>query len=432
MGEPILPDFDYTARERTQHSIERSTLERVNPVGNKVTKDNPVQFNIEASDLYTSLHDTELHVTCKVTATDGSDLANNAVVSVTNLLFHTLWKTIEIRLNGNETETVSDYPFGAYLQTLLEYDSDVLEKRGSLVGWSKDTAGKMDVFTPVLASENTGAKGRSQASSPVSRMIGKLFTDVRTQRRSIPPGTKILITLTPSSDAFVLGTANDGDQKVEIMDAHLMVARQRVSKQLALSHKSMTAKHPLRLHTRQVRISKHIINVGVGEVTIRSLFNAPPGVTHLPDRFLVGFVTNAAVVGNREQNPFNFQPAALRKIEARHGDQVLASYDLNWAVGSKGHLKAYYALLKEFSADDEYNHTLNITPTEFAGGYALYPFRLVPRVLAGASLGEPEVGNVTLDIAFSTPPAAVLTCLVLAEYRGHYDVLPAAATGPQV
>jgi hypothetical protein len=189
MGEPIIPDFDYTSRERTQHAIERTTLERINCVGNVIQNGQPIQFEIERSDLYTALHDTELYVRFKVTAADGADLAGDgtATMTVKNNIFHTLWKTIEIRLNGNETETVSDYPYRAYLQTLTEFDEDVLHKRGRLIGWAKDTPGQMNVMTGVAAGNNAGAKARSQGGSPIHAMVGKLFTDMMMQGRSIPP-----------------------------------------------------------------------------------------------------------------------------------------------------------------------------------------------------------------------------------------------------
>jgi hypothetical protein len=430
MGEPIVPDFDYTSRERTQHAIEGITRERINCVGNTIQRGIPVQFEIERSDLYTALHETELFVRCRVTAQDGQTaVANNGTATVKNNLFHTMWKTIEIRLNGNEAETVSDYPYRAYLQTLTEFDEDVLKKRGKLIGWSKDLAGQMDVMSGAANSANTGALPRSQVGSHVHALIGKLFTDLMHQGRSIPPYTKISITLTPAADAFVLGGVAADDQILTILDAHLLVTRQRVAKPLSLVHKNLWAKSVPRLHTRQVRISKHIIPGGVAEAMLQSLFNAPAGVAHLPDRFLVGFVPNASVVGARAANPFNFGSHNISSLEAKHGDRTLAHYELAWG-NTTGYIKAYYELLKEFGAHDEFNHTLNITPDEFANGYALFPFRIVPRTLGGASLGEPAVGNVTLDIKFSQAPVAPLTCLVFCEYRGHYDILPPATAGP--
>jgi hypothetical protein len=430
MGEPILPDFDYTSHERIQRSIERTTYERIEPVST-IQRGIEIQFVIKPSALFTALHETELFVRYRVFAADGvTAVGANGTASVKNNIFHTMWSSIQIKLNGNDAETVSDYPYRAYIQTLTEFDEDVLKKRGNLIGWAKDTNAHMDVMVGQgNAATNLGAVARSQAGSPTHALMGKLFTDLMQQGRSIPPHTEIIITLHLATDNFALGGAAADNQVLTILDAHLIVARQRVPKALSLTIEKMFLNKPPPLVTRKVRINKHIINANVGQVTLNSLFNAPPGVAGLPDRFIVGFVANTAVVGSRVGNPFNFGTHNLSMLEAKHEDRSLDRYDLAWDTTS-GYLKAYKELLKEFNANDANNHALNITLQEFATGYALFPFNLVQRVAGGAVLGPTEIGNVKLEVTFSQAPAAPLTCIVLCEYRGHYDIRQPGSSGP--
>jgi hypothetical protein len=151
----------------------------------------------------------------------------------------------------------------------------------------------------------------------------------------------------------------------------------------------------------------------------------------LPDRLLVGIVTNKAYAGQAEFNPFNFQHFDIQSIVLQVDGREYPNIPYTPDFGtSNDYISLYDSLLREYNADNE-NHMLNILPKEFANGYTLFPFRLVPRALSGDVLGEPITGPATLKVIFKTQPTETLTIIVLSEYRSEYEVRQVGEAGSE-
>jgi hypothetical protein len=422
--EYFLPDLAYWRKENTQHAITRVSHEVVRPT-NVLQHQSDIIFDIQRSTAFTALHESKLKVHCRVTKANNVACNHAAgsgadTVSVVNNAFHSLWKQVSIEINGHKTDSNDMYAYRAYFDTLLTYDRDVLAVRGDLIGWSKDTAGKMDDTSS--AGDNVGAKirGAQFASSKTVVMIGRLHTDIWMQGLSIVPDTAIKVTLTPAKDSFVLTAASGTAYEMHIEKAELLICRQTAAPSLQNTYSTLADARLLRVPMRRVKVTSHNIKSGAIEETIPKLFYSDKA---LPDRFFVAFVTNKAHSGRPECNPFNFQHFDLESIHAEVNGLSVPTrpYTPNFTATGTDYIEEYDSLLREFNADDE-NRAIDITSKEFANGYTIFPFRLVPRMCGGDVLGEPIQGNVSLTVKFRAALTEVITAIIISEHRDAFEL----------
>ncbi|TNC99981.1 MAG: hypothetical protein FD123_4413, partial [Bacteroidetes bacterium] len=234
--EAMLPQFDYFAADYIQRSIEKTYYEKVAPV--KLSpRGAPLEFKLAKSSDYTSLHDTKLELTVKVTKAKGVAAADHATdkVCVANNVLHTIFEKLEVDIDGNKKEECSNYPYRAYLDTLTSNRHDALDVRGPIQGWKKDTTGKFEVVEYTANSGGLIARTEPFVSSAEITLMGQLHGDLMAQELCIPPDMEMLIRLTPSDSDFALMAANGKDKAYElhITGAKLWVARVAANPSLA-------------------------------------------------------------------------------------------------------------------------------------------------------------------------------------------------------
>jgi len=95
---------------------------------------------------------------------------------------------------------------------------------------------------------------------------------------------------------------SDGDFKVKITNAILLVRTVKLSPSVFLAHAKAlgngTAKYPI----RRVVCKTFTVPNGFRDVSHEKLFSG-----QLPTRIVIGLVNNQAFNGSRDRNPFNFQ-----------------------------------------------------------------------------------------------------------------------------
>ena len=81
----------------------------------------------------------------KITAADGTNIAEVAAIGPVNLLMYSLFSQIDVALNDKlVSPSTNTYAYRAYLETLLNYEKEAKESQLTSVMWYKDTAGKVD------------------------------------------------------------------------------------------------------------------------------------------------------------------------------------------------------------------------------------------------------------------------------------------------
>ena len=210
---------EMTQGAMVQRQIEEANYETVLP---HVQNDSVIEFNIESSDSFIELNKTEVEVKFRIKKADGTNLGADDKVGLVNYAVASLFKDVEIQLNGKTiTHGSSNYAERAIMEVLMTYNRDAVESWLRAGLFHKDTAGKMDAADPSAADGvvNTGLKARAEYSneSKLVTVRGKLHEDLFNQPRPLPSNNRLDIKFTRNKDAYCLmSNAANADYKVKI------------------------------------------------------------------------------------------------------------------------------------------------------------------------------------------------------------------------
>lgn len=98
--------------------------------------------------------------------------------SVVNNLMHSLFRRINLTLNGKQISQNSfNYSYRAYIENLINYDKTTSEQQLNGAIWTLDDAGKFDVMNG-KANSAFGKRGVIFGSDETVELIGKLHLDM--------------------------------------------------------------------------------------------------------------------------------------------------------------------------------------------------------------------------------------------------------------
>ena len=103
--------------------------------------------------IYLDLNNSKLQVKAKITLANGNNLQAGNVVGPVNLMLHSLFSKVDMSLCGKSvSDSNSLYPYRAYLESLLNYNQEVLKTRHYAEGWDKDLS--TEIATPAADGAN--------------------------------------------------------------------------------------------------------------------------------------------------------------------------------------------------------------------------------------------------------------------------------------
>lgn len=418
--------LDLFAVPPTQTSMVGGTWNEYHPISN-LLDGSPIEFHVAgSSEEYLDLSQTKLHIKAKITNADGSNLANDAPVAPANLFLHSLFNQCEVTLNDRLVSPASNnYPYRAYLETLLNYGREAKESQLTSALFFKDTAGKMDVVDPTLddAEANLGLKTRRgfTARSNLIDMIGPLHSDIFLQDKLLLSGVDMKVKLTPSASTFCLiSSTPDPAYKVSITHASMLIRRVRVNPSVSLAHARAlevgTAKYPL----TRVEVKAFSIPTGTMSISKDNLF-----LGQLPQRLVIGCVDSDAYNGVMGKNCYNFKNLNVNFLSVTvDGKQVPETKPLTpkfTVTGGQRYIEAYNTLYS--GLNKMYRDTgSHISRSEYAGGYTLYCFDLSPDLNSGDHLNLVQKGNLRLETRFANALPRTVMVIVYAEFQNILEI----------
>jgi hypothetical protein len=428
--EAMLSEFDYFTPTIIQSAIVGEYDDVISPVNainpSTSTGLNTLEFNIPgAADLYRDLNNSYLMVKVKIVAAAGTALAADAKVAPVNLLLHSMFSNASVTLCGKEiSEKDTLYPYRAYLETLLTYSGDVLTTRGVAEGWVKDASATHD--NCVLADDSTNnikanagfvTRNKLAASSPVVILVGRPHVDLFHQALDLPPNCAVTLKLTPSPAAFHLMEISTGTSKVVLQEARLFVRTKKVAPELVVAHKEMVMKSNMRFPLNRVTVSRYGIATGFKSISIPMNFPAK-----LPKRVFIGLVSNTASAGQRNKNPFYFQNFGLENITLTVNGVQVPMNGLEMDFTTSDYMRAYLNTLQALGHDVD-NYAIDITPKEFASGFAIYGFKVAPGPVDGTvnTLAN-SVGSISANLTFAAALTENVDMIVLAETQATLEI----------
>ena len=117
------------------------------PITNIAGNDIPIHFEVTGSpDEYIDCQSIDLELKVKITKTDGTDIDSKTdKVGLTNLAIASLFQDVSLTLNDKQIEGGDHtYPYGAYLGTLSQFQSQAKKTHLLTSGWLGDEEEKFD------------------------------------------------------------------------------------------------------------------------------------------------------------------------------------------------------------------------------------------------------------------------------------------------
>ena len=474
-------EIDLFSVPPTQQSLERGRWIGYAPLSSVENTDSPINFLVTGTDEYIDLSKTILTVTGKIVKDNESvlDGANQTSVAPVNNFLHSLFKQVDVYLNGKQvTPAMGTYPYRAYIETLLNYDASAKESQFSSALYYKDTATQMDevgalpssktitltssavqganntvdVSIPVPGTGNQGFAKRSKFIQNSKQFVlsGPIFADIFMTDRLLLNMMDLRVVLNRSSNAFCLMDLSDKDNpavkpKVQLSHVELKIRKvkldQTVSDGIERMLKQTPALYPIR------RVECKILTVPQNLPTTRQ-DNIFSGL--IPKTFVVGFVTANAAGGVYGKNPYNFAHFGVTSLSlTANGEEIpfkqltlkypkKANGEIDTTAGEDDALDFNEAYNTLFSGTGKIysNAGLDINRDDYPGGYALYAFDLTPDMCKSSQyFNTVQHGSLSLALTFKAqaePLALVcygilrtLYVLMLKEtpsmiYRRHY------------
>ena len=333
----------------------------------------PIEFTIPKGTSFIDLSKTQLFLTLKILNADDSNITVETVGLINNPL-HSVIKQFSIRLNGTLiTEQSDTYAYRAYIETLLNYDKNAKDTFLTSALYYKDTAGNMDEPDPAQATankKNLGLVARSKYTlgSATLGLIGTPFCDIFHTDRFLVPDVEVKIKLNLHLNEFILMSNSDPTEKVHIVKARLKVRHVNVTPSVALQLSKSVAKYPLRT------VSTHLKTLTTGVLTesFDNIFNS--GI--VPERLIIGFISNKAYNGDYKLNPFNFGHFALKTIKLTVNNAEIPEMAID--LSDPGERVKGYNTLFAGNGTMHRGHGNSITRPDWEKGYGLFIYDLTP------------------------------------------------------
>ena len=311
-----LSIFDHmTGGVLVQRDILDRQIEYIPPV---TSLNSPmIAFNIGGGEEYIALDETELEVGIRIVKSDGSNITTDDKVGCVNYTLHSLWKSVDIALNGTSISyNGGNQAIRAYLEALLSLEPVATESWLQAAAYHKDTAGKMNTADPNptdAATANIGLKERAEYTNLSQPLVmrGKFHSDIFNQSKPLIDKVNMTIKFHRNDDKFVLmSSMNPAEYKIVIDHMYVIVTKLAVAERIEKDVINQVVPYPL---TRIV-LREFTIPAGVKQFPVNQLHKGD-----LPAKIVLGLVDNSALTGDYTKNPYNFQHFDVTEVSLTDG-----------------------------------------------------------------------------------------------------------------
>ncbi|XP_067233779.1 uncharacterized protein F54H12.2-like [Chanodichthys erythropterus] len=409
-GECIKSELDLFTVPLTQTVIEKNSYLEVPPLS-AISDSAPLEFFIAGTgEDYLDLNNTLVYLRLKITAPDGSDLADDAKVGLINYPGATIFSQVDVSLGDRLiSQSSSTYPYRAIIESLINYGKDALESLFSAGLFYKDTAGQMDVADPAGANAGLTKRARYTSESKTVELLAPIHSDIFFQEKLMLNGVDIKIRMIRGKDEFCLMKTGDPAYKLKIMTASLFVKKVSVSPSVRLGHAQAllgaTAKYPI----DRVCLKNFSIPAGSRVSNQENLFLGTP------KSLVLAMVDKDSFTGNYGKNPFAFKHYDLEYLAVYVDGQQFPAKPLQPDFAAGLAVREFYQLAMATGRHLK-NQPLSIDRNDFLNGYALYAFNLTPDEDCGQHISLVKSGNIRLEARFKNPLPRTINLIVYAVF----------------
>jgi len=417
LKEEISTEFDYFQSEVIQAAVLNEFDRDYSPIS-ALQEGTPIEFNIKGTDRqYLDLNKSRVEIKGKLLLADGTDLAADAAVGVSNSFLHSLFSSVETEIQGVQVgDNNTLYPYRAFIETLLSTNKLIGKTRLKTIAWERDTDEHEVDFRREVAGLNTGFKSRStpfDLSHQVT-LIGRLHSDMFHQPLDIPSNLDLKIRLLPNRAAFYIKkpAANATNYKFSITKARLLIRTKEINPSVIMAHETTLQKHNFRIPFTKVSLKRLTIPAGVTNIEYDNVFT---GV--MPKRLIVSMIRDIHMHGDSNTNPFYFPHFDLRLITIKVNGQDIPRIPYQPNFTNADYLREYFLFLEGLGLDLG-TKSIDITPEQWARNCNFYVFRLMPSGIPSL----PSIGSARIELKFGTPTPHNINLLFYSESNALMEI----------
>ena len=409
-----LPLFNHWEVPPTQRDVERTLVTEHRPIATLSSSSN-IEFHFRSGyNEHVLLNKTNLYVKLNITlkAKTGKTITNADWKDVlpANYLLHSLFKNVEVLINGKETcSKPGTYAYRAFLDAKFGFTNDAKSSHLSSALWEPDAAKRIKYFTPKTSSSN-------QSKSNEVELMGRLHVDLAFQGKTLLGGSDVRVVLTPHDPSFYfqIKSTNENVAGVDVSfkDASLYATT-------AILHQSFLDHHTDGLHKSPAKYFMTAAEVRHDTIPVGSLDKSFDNVCNgrLPRLVIVQLVESEAQNGSFSQDPYYFNHFDLKSICAYvNGHQVpLNAYQMDFDKGQ--YLRAFMSLPQSVNQDGM-DSILSVNRSNYITGNVHIGLNLSQDGSTGitSSVNPLRFGNLRIVMRFNKDTPKTLSALFYCSY----------------
>ena len=359
---------------------------------NSITNATTIIFSIMPTDDYIDLQESYLVVKVKVLKANGTALAADAAVALSDNVIGTLFKSVSVYLNGVKITTSNVYQaIENYFVTRFGTSKDATDIHVKMLqGLTGEVAAKNDAKN----NEATGWTIRKAwtTASREATFVGLIPSDFfRSCSQFLPPLQDLKIEFKLHDPEFVL--TGTGNFKYELTSFEVFTRQVAVASNTTMALFKQQAVKPLILNFTSVEIQSFAMPAGKQVEFVRGIFPHD-----MPHQIFLVLIETDRVNGVFAKDPYKFENAKVEKVVLRQNGTpvMLECYNTNFDNNDAKEL--YYHVCQAF--DVGFNGCdVNLTYEQFLNGSTMWAWTLSPDMDANnnvALLQKP--GNFEADI----------------------------------
>ncbi|KAK3108945.1 hypothetical protein FSP39_019467 [Pinctada imbricata] len=399
-----------------QVAVQKIYYSEIRPISSFDTESAPLEFAVPSSGSeYLDLRRCRLYIKAKITKSDGTALAASEKTGTINLPLQSLFSQIDIFMNGKcVSQNANFYPWKAYLKVLLTNGIDASASQLQTQLYWPEGEGIND---PDPAGGTSKSLRSRYAYTKLSRefdMEGPLYVDCFNLKKYLINGVDLQLRLFRTRSEFVLTSKEASPSyKLTILDAVFKACKVRVDSAVLLNHAQSITKMPVCYNYTKTDVKMTTIAEKTSEFFWDDVWNGKR-----PSKMYVTFVKQAAVNGNFENNPYNFEHFDLSEIVLSINGEPLPIRPLKLDFGNNNNyvtpLCNLYQAVEKWQRDE----SLIIDREKFGNGFAIYAFDIDPSDLGENYINLVHQANVGIYARFGKATTSTISAIAFCEYPG--------------
>ena len=388
-----------------------------------------ITFDIDLTTQYLDLKKTSLYLQVQILHGDGTSLAANENVALTNLPIATLFSQLDVSIQGQSITRLPTptYALNGYLQTLLSSGEDVHETYLEASGYYKQAgAYSADVYSHVPKGEkdpkvldkcnrsvSLNFRNERAAKSRIMEFEGPVYCDLFDTDTFLLNNTRLTLCFWQATDAFrLIAPDNKQQYKVKIVDSSLKMTHVYLTSEVLLAHEMALQKQVASYFFYQTNSRFFSASKGDLYFSASDVFNSL-----IPSKLYMFFIPSDAMNGKINKNCLRFPNYNASSVAVScngicypSGIPYKLNYDQNICM------QPYYNLFKVLKMTGKnVACDLNFADWKESCNIFAYDFDGVD-INKAAYLPPVRSGSVDIEIQFASKLPEAITVVVLAKY----------------